>query len=417
MPTLTETREKLDSLRYQAHQIYNEAGPELDFSKVKCVGGTTDEKIARFQALQLEMTDVGAEFDRLKLLDTQMKANERLYQMDNQPANRFPFEGDGGQGGQGLGGFKADSIRKLIDNSPEFKVLRERGKGTATIELPDFKTLITLSTVSPANQRLPLVNMRLEDRTVMDMLGQTQVNTPTVEWYEETTVTNAAAEVTEGNSKPEGALAWTLRNTAIRTIAVWIPVTRQALDDNDFLEGEIRNRLIFMVNRREETEVLVGDGSAPNLRGILNTSGIQTQAKGAEAVPTAILRGIGKVQGSAGSGFADPDGIVMHPNDFVDMMVLQTTDGNYLLQAVLQQSPQARLWGLPIRQTSAITEGTALVGAFALGGEVFRRMGITVMASTEHSTYFIENKIALLAESRIGLAVQIPTAFCTVTGI
>ena len=410
--TLAEAKDKLDTLRYRADVIFREAGPELDFSKVQAIGGSTEEKIKGWQAIQLEMTEVGAEYDRLKRIETEMKAAVGEYHFDRTPVNSPPFFG----GERDLVPH-APNLKKMLMDSPEFKTLRERGTGTAKLEIPEYKTLIQLSTISPANDRRGIVNMRLEERTVIDMVGESQANSATIEWYEETTVTNAAAPTTEGSAKPEAALAWTLRTTPITTVAVWIPVTVQALQDNDFLESEIRNRLVFMVQRTEEAQVLNGTGSAPAIRGILQTSGIQTQALGGDPVPTAIFKAMGKIRGSGGSGFLEPDGIVMHPNDVVEFMTLQTTDGAYLMQAILQQTPDIRLWGMPIRQTTGITEGTALVGAFAQSAEVYRRGGLSVAASTEHSTYFTENKVAIRAESRIGLAVMIPTGFCTVTGI
>lgn len=413
--TLREAKDRLDNLRFRANRMYNEAGPELDFSKIQSESGTTEEKVALWKTLQMEMTEVGAEYDRLRAIDAEMKAAAAAYQQDRIPTNLPPMKG-------GPDSFPNDarpSIRAMLGEHKDYMRLAN-ARGSASIgqlTAPEMKTLITLTTVSPANQRVAPINMRLEERTVLDLIGESPVNTSTVEWYEETTVTNAAAETAEGNAKAEGALAWTLRNTAIRTIAVWIPVTRQALQDNDFLEGQIRNRLAFMVQRREEQQVLTGDATGVNLRGILQTSGIQTQAKGADNVVTAIMKAMGKVRGSGGSGFIDPDAIVMHPNDYVDMITLQSSTGDFILQAVLQNAPEGRIWGLPVRQTTAITENTALVGAFAQGAEVFRIGGMSIEASSEHSTYFTENKVAILAETRIGLAVQIPTAFCTVTGI
>jgi hypothetical protein len=76
MPSLAETRDRLDNLRYQANQIYTEAtsSGSLDFSTVRCIPGTTDEKQAKWAQLQLEMTDVGAEYDRMRRVDQEMKA-------------------------------------------------------------------------------------------------------------------------------------------------------------------------------------------------------------------------------------------------------------------------------------------------------------------------------------------------------
>jgi hypothetical protein len=72
-----------------------------------------------------------------------------------------------------------------------------------------------------------------------------------------------------------------------------------------------------------------------------------------------------------------------------------------------------------VRVTPSQTENTAIVGAFNVMAQVFRKPNgaITITISTEHSTYFVENKVAILAEERLLLAVYRPAAFCTVTGI
>ena len=49
--------------------------------------------------------------------------------------------------------------------------------------------------------------------------------------------------------------------------------------------------------------------------------------------------------------------------------------------------------------------------------ELLRRTGLEIIVSTEHSTYFTERKMAILAEERVGIEVYRGYAFCSVTGI
>jgi HK97 family phage major capsid protein len=122
------------------------------------------------------------------------------------------------------------------------------------------------------------------------------------------------------------------------------------------------------------------------------------------------------IRGAGGAGFAEPTGVVLHPNDWTDIKLLRTADGLYIWGNPSDEGPD-RIWGLPIRQTTAMTQNTGLVGAFRPWSEVIRREGITITLSTEHSTFFIENKVAILAEERLALAIYRPSAFATVTGI
>jgi len=230
-------------------------------------------------------------------------------------------------------------------------------------------------------------------------------------YYEETTFTNAAATVAEGDSKPESALAFTERTDTVRKIATWIPATSEFLEDNAGIRSYIDGRLRFMVEREEEDQLLNGDGTAPNISGILDRS---IQSIGSTDDVKAIYQAITEVRVD---GQAEPDAVVIHPLSWQNIRLAQDQNDQFYGPGPFAPDTVERLWGLRVRVTPLIAEGTALVGAFRPFAQVFRKGGITVTASTEHSTYFVENKVAILAEERLALAVYRPTAFCKVTGL
>lgn len=322
-------------------------------------------------------------------------------------------------------------VKALLDEAAEtggLKKVREMGssfRGSEVIfEIPDVeeadalidgvKTTILLSDISPLADRRPAIVPSAQNRiTVSDLMASGATESNTVTYFEETTFTNAAVETAENTAKPESTLDFTERTDTVRKIATWIPISDEALNDNRQLRSYVEARLLFMVRQREEGQLIAGNGTPPNIQGIINRSGIQTQAKGADPTPDAFFKAFTKVQVT---GDADPDGFVIHPNDWQDVRLLRTADGIYIFGAP-NDEVQVRMWGYPGRVTTGITEGTGLVGAFQTYSQVFRREGLRVLASTEHASYFVENKVALLAETRLALAVYRPAAFATVTGI
>jgi HK97 family phage major capsid protein len=70
---------------------------------------------------------------------------------------------------------------------------------------------------------------------------------------------------------------------------------------------------------------------------------------------------------------------------------------------------------MPVIDTPAMTEGTALVGAFGSGAQLYDREQASIRISEQHSDFFIRNAIVVLAEQRLALAVKRPEAFVKVT--
>ena len=416
MATLTEVREQLSVKTRELHDILAEAGPEVDLSRITLLPGNNDYKHGEIKRRNDELSAIGAEEDRLALLEKISAENAARFKQQHTPVGGMVFPGE--SNGVTKSYEPPKTLRQRIEQNDEYRALKAGRISQATVSLGDvdFKTLITLTNIYPQPDRRPPVDMALEDRTVADLMNQSDTSGTTVEYFEETTVTNNATTVAEGNTKPESALGWTLRTEPIRKLATWIPATDEVLNDVPQIEGAIRGRLAFMIRRLEEAQLLTGNGVGQNLTGILNRANIQTQAKGTDPNMDAIYKAMQKVRGSAGLGFAEPTGVVINPADWTIIKLVRTADGIYLWGNPSDEGPD-RIWGKEVRQTTAMTAGTALVGAFRPWAEVIRREAITVTMSTEHSTYFTENKVAILAEERLGLAVFRPSAFCTVTGI
>jgi HK97 family phage major capsid protein len=323
---------------------------------------------------------------------------------------------------------KVRDLKTILSQSPGLKAAQARAgnwNAPTRIDVADLtgaeasqhfgmKTVVTL-TEAPAEVRRTgaLVPYATEERTVRDLMLQGSMDGTSFTYLEETTFTNGATTVAEDGTKPESALAFTERTATARKIATWLPVTDEALADNAFLDSYIRGRLRFMVERTEEVQLLTGNGTPPNLRGINNATGVQTQAKGADPTPDAVYKAITLIRNT---GFAEPTAAVFHPNDWRDIRLLRTADGIYIFGGPMDEGPE-RIWGLEVRVTTAQTENTGLVGAFRPYAQVFQRAGITIAVSSEHASYFIQNRVAILAEERLALAIYRGSAFCKVTGI
>jgi HK97 family phage major capsid protein len=71
------------------------------------------------------------------------------------------------------------------------------------------------------------------------------------------------------------------------------------------------------------------------------------------------------------------------------------------------------IWGLPVVPTAAIAEGSFLCGSFDLAAQLFDRMSVEILISTEHNVNFTTNEITIRAEERVALAVKQPLALIT----
>lgn len=377
------------------------------------------DQVAEVQARNVELGEATKRWENLRELDsTFIKNRDRLKAMTETPVNNPGFQ-------HGSNGAQQDqfvkSIGQRFTESEGFKSIKGHSDyNRYAVELDDhfenpaIKTTMTTSAgfAAPNNRTNITVAYALRRPVVADLIPQDSTTLSAIKYMEETTFTNSSATVAENASKPESALAWTERTVPVEVIATYLPVTNQQLDDVAGIRGIIDNRLSLMLQLTEETQLLSGSGTTPQLTGFYNKAGIQTQAKGSDPVPDAFYKAFTKVRHT---GFAEPSGIVMHPNDWQDVRLLRTADGIYIWGNPSEPGPE-RMWGKPVIVTTAATENTGLTGDFQLYSHISRRMAIRIVVGTINDD-LVKNKQTVLAEERLSLEIYRAAAFCTVTSI
>lgn len=375
-----------------------------------------EEQVEQARQLNAELNDLGQQLEKAQELDEMYQANVKAQRERGRAANGLPApQGKSREEGAERDPYAGKSLGELFTESKGYQAWTPGGAARMSAEGLDLKTLFerTAGFAPEATRTGRVVDYAVRRPVVADLIPSTTTDASSIKYMEETTFTNAAAAVAEGAAKPESALAYTERSVPVEKIATWIPVTDEQLEDEAQVRSLINNRLTLMLLLAEEAGLLTGSGTSPQLQGFLNKSGVQTQAKGADPVPDAIYKAMTLVRHT---GFAEPTGIVMHPNDWQDVRLLRTADGLYIWGSPADAGEE-RIWGKPVVVTTAETENTALVGDFQMYSEIFRKRGIAVESTNSHSDYFVYNKQVIRAEERLALAIYRPAAFCKVTGI
>lgn len=208
--------------------------------------------------------------------------------------------------------------------------------------------------------------------------------------------------------KPEAELTFSETTISIGTIASWIPITRQGLADAAGIQSIIDTFLAYNLELAEDWQILSGSGTAPQYTGILNDPGIQNYSQSShpgDTIADAIRRAVTLCRLSR----LPATFVTLHPNQLELLEMLKDNTNNYLKLVV-----NGVIWRLQIVETEQIADGTGLVGS-NLGAIIRDRQDTQLYMSDSHANFFIENKIAMLAEKRGALQIVRPAAFVAVS--
>ena len=300
--------------------------------------------------------------------------------------------------------------------SEAYKAVKDKGLPIKS-EAVQVKTLITGASLGNLagylypSYRIPeIVEDPRRAARVRSLLNVIPTTAGAIDWIRETGFTNNAAVVAEGEEKPESAITFENKSNTIKTIAHWIPVTKQILADAPGLQAYIDSKLIYGLYLKEDDELLYGTGEDGDIHGITTDADVQTYSWSDGTAGDTKLDAIRRAMTKAYLAYYPVDGIVLHPSDWEDIELLKSSDGMYVWVNV-NVGGQERLWRTPVVVSAALTEGTFITGSFGLGATLWDRQEVTISVSGSHSDFFIKNKLAILCEERVELTVERPESF------
>ncbi len=249
-----------------------------------------------------------------------------------------------------------------------------------------------------------------QELSIRDLLNVQTTDSNSIEYVREVGYTNNANAVGIGSPAPESDIEFTKESANVRDISHYIPVPNQALDDAKQLRGYIDNRLIYGLKQEDERQILYGDGTSPNLQGILtdpdrqqyNWSDGQVGDTKIDALRRAIT--IARMTGFPVTG------VVVNPSDWEEIELLKGSDGHYIWVQVTEGG-QKRTWSVPVVETIQINPGEVALGAWGMGAILWDRQDAFIKVLDQHADFGIRNMSALMANERVALTTMLPESF------
>ena len=305
-----------------------------------------------------------------------------------------------------------ESVQRILHDKRGVAVINLKGDECRLIE---HKTLIdstaagsmtsgvlaidrTPGIVADARQALRMRNVLSSRPTTAQQVDYIKVNSaPAI----------ASLQLVEGVAKIENSVTFVSASAYVKTIATWFQATRQVLDDFQELGGFLRSTAAYEVALREETSILHGGGGSTDINGLVTQASALQTALALPAYNKSDLISAAMQQVEVASE-VPATFVVLHPTDYWQILRTKNTNRDY----IFNNKNLDPFWGLTPLRTTKMGVGNFLVGSGSPGAvEIRDRMLTTVTISTEHANFFTENKVAILAESRMALSVYRPGAF------
>lgn len=381
MSTLTEQRRDLIADAKAIALRAKAAGRGLTAEEITSV----NDKLSSVKQLDEQISDAKSSADLIARIGALPDGGEHR-PIDGTDPTGGHYLALGAAGRKSLGGRVAGKMREASALAGA-KALLPSGEIASPIEM---------TTTSPLAQGRVIPGL-------LSVLPVVQHTSPRFAYLRQTSRSNNAAPVASGGLKPTSLYG--LRQIVADLVVVAHVsegIDKFMLEDAASLTQFIGDEMLFGLNQALEGQLLNGSGVAPNMFGLLNTSGIQTQPATAGDLLGTLRSAVTKLEAVG----HNPGVWVLHPSDWERAELTKAAGtGEYLLGTGPVDRAARKLWGIPVALSVAVPVGTAVlldVASVALDTDT---AGVRIEWSTAVGDDFSRNLIRARCEGRFALSV------------
>ena len=284
---------------------------------------------------------------------------------------------------------KIKSIKKGQSVSFEMKAVADMTFGV------NFATADnSVTTVRPGIIELPKRKLHIRQ-----LLNGGAMGTSNFAYVKEVAGEEAPETVLEGGAKNQFHLSLQEVESPSQYVAGYIRISRKMLDDVQGMTTFLQSRLLELLLRTEDTQIISGDGTSPNLSGITDSGNFTAASTSETAEALMLIDAISQLEGYD----REANGILLNPTDYWNLAKL--TNLNQSSAVVTSENGVLRIGGVPVFRSTAVTADKYIVGDWVMGANLLTREAPRVEFFYEDGTNVTTNKVTVRVEERVALPI------------
>lgn len=320
---------------------------------------------------------------------------------------------------KGLTGEIMDALKSNADKIKNIKA----NKGRIEIELKSTVTHASVLT-NTIGDRLTDIGQKPFRKVVLeDLFGSGNVSSQQIYYTDQENVSRDADNIALCNTAYPSTsnIEWKERSIKVEKIGDSIKVCLDAMEDFEFVASEVRNLLLTSVDLRADQQLLLGNGTSPELKGVNAVA--STFAAGSYAVSIQnpnlydLITVVGCQIAELGQGMYSPNYAILNPVDACLLKLQKDANDQYIIPPFTTENGMV-VSGMRVIESTLVNANTMYVGDFTKG-IVYNRKGLTVEMAMENEDDFNKDLVTIKASRRLALLIRNvhANAFTKVTDI